>query len=97
MYILKPVDAWRKDVYVGYTPDPVERIRCHNGLIKGGARATRRFQWEYLAIYKGFDSETHARSFESMVQQNRVSHYSEMIGVAEEMMKLQQHHNIERA
>jgi predicted GIY-YIG superfamily endonuclease len=37
--------------YVGYTVNPARRIRQHNGLIKGGARATRRaHDWAFLAI-----------------------------------------------
>ena len=37
--------------YNGYTVDPARRLRQHNGLIKGGARATRMLNnWEFLAI-----------------------------------------------
>jgi hypothetical protein len=50
---------------VGYTNDPVNRIRKHNGEIKGGAKRTTTIAdqsnnnnfWEYLAIIlcSGFD------------------------------------------
>ena len=37
--------------YVGYTVEPKRRIRQHNGIIKGGAKATSiSNQWEFLAI-----------------------------------------------
>ena len=42
--------------YVGYTVNPARRIRQHNGLIKGGARATRRaHDWAFLAIVTAND------------------------------------------
>ena len=42
--------------YVGYTVDPARRLRQHNGLIKGGARATRRAQnWAFMAIVTSND------------------------------------------
>jgi len=37
--------------YVGYTVEPKRRIRQHNGIIKGGAKATSiSNQWDFLAI-----------------------------------------------
>jgi predicted GIY-YIG superfamily endonuclease len=42
--------------YVGYTVNPARRVRQHNGLIKGGARATRRAtNWAFLAIVTSAD------------------------------------------
>ena len=49
-----------------------------------------------LALYKGFDDESHAKSFGSCMQQNCVKHYSEMIGVAKELMQLHAHQFVER-
>lgn len=43
--------------YVGYTVNPARRVRQHNGLIKGGARATRRASnWAFLAIVTSADT-----------------------------------------
>lgn len=37
--------------YVGYTVEPTRRIRQHNGIIKGGAKATSvANDWRFLAI-----------------------------------------------
>ncbi len=37
--------------YVGYTVEPTRRIRQHNGIIKGGAKATSvATDWRFLAI-----------------------------------------------
>jgi predicted GIY-YIG superfamily endonuclease len=45
--------------YVGYTVNPARRVRQHNGLIKGGARATRRAtNWAFLAIVMATEPTT---------------------------------------
>lgn len=37
--------------YVGYTIEPLRRIKQHNGILKGGAKATsKKSGWEFLAI-----------------------------------------------
>lgn len=49
-YILHGGSSYTR-TYVGYTVDPSRRLRQHNGLIKGGARATKTAtNWTFLAI-----------------------------------------------
>lgn len=37
--------------YVGYTVEPTRRIKQHNGILKGGAKATSiASDWQFLAI-----------------------------------------------
>ena len=43
--------------YVGTSPDPIRRLRQHNGEIKGGAKYTisKGPGWRHLCILSGFD------------------------------------------
>lgn len=45
-------------IYIGYTNNPIKRLRQHNGEISGGARATHnRGEWHYLMIIELFESK----------------------------------------
>lgn len=61
-YILKNADGQNK-TYIGYTTNPQKRIKQHNGIISGGAKATRGKQWKIFCLFE-FDNEHNAMSFE---------------------------------
>lgn len=52
VYILKELDG--KRTYVGYTNNLKNRLRKHNGEIKGGAKYTSGRKWEIAAYISGF-------------------------------------------
>lgn len=59
--------------YIGYTVDPLRRIRQHNGLIKGGAKSTTRRgnSWKIQVVVAGFESSSMGLKFEKMSQNYR--------------------------
>ena len=70
---------------------PNHRLRKHNRQVAGGAGATEGQQWEILALYKGFDDLTHCLSFESILQNTTVSHYSQMVEEADRLTRMIEH------
>jgi len=55
--------------YVGFSVDPAERVRRHNGEIVGGAAATRSGRpWAILLVISGFPSQVSALQFEHALQ-----------------------------
>jgi structure-specific endonuclease subunit SLX1 len=51
--------------YIGFTTDPRNRIRQHNGEISAGARKTHAARpWEMVAVVTGFRSQIEALQFE---------------------------------
>lgn len=62
-YLLATVDGSPK-TYVGITPDLDRRLRQHNGLLSGGAMATKGRVWERIGHVKGFPDHRAALQFE---------------------------------
>ena len=67
-YLLRSLDPEHPlKTYVGYTTDPIRRLRQHNGELKhGGAKRTARNgrPWQYAAIVDGFQDKVSAMKFE---------------------------------
>lgn len=58
-YILYNVKQPQR-TYVGYTTNPTRRLRQHNGIISGGARATSgKGEWEFLILITSPSFNTH--------------------------------------
>ena len=56
--------------YAGVSPDPVQRLRKHNGEIKGGAKytASKGPGWKHVCIVSGFQTKIQALQFEWAVK-----------------------------
>ena len=67
-YLLRSCDPKHPyKTYIGFTVNPHNRIRQHNGILKaGGARRTKRSgrPWEFVAIIHGFPDKISALQFE---------------------------------
>ena len=54
-----------RSTYIGFTTNPVKRLRQHNGEITAGARRTHaRRPWDMVAVVIGFPSHVSALQFE---------------------------------
>lgn len=63
-YFLATSDGQTSKTYIGITPDLDRRLRQHNGLQSGGAKATSGRTWERICHVKGFPDHTAALQFE---------------------------------
>lgn len=55
VYIIKGINSNNKiKYYIGYTNNLHRRIKQHNGLLKGGAKATKGYIWSYYCIFTNF-------------------------------------------
>ena len=52
--------------YAGVSPDPIKRLRKHNGEISGGAKYTlsKGKGWQHLCLVHGFQSKIQSMQFE---------------------------------
>lgn len=66
LYIIKNKNC----TYVGVSPDPVRRLRQHNGEIKGGAKYTnsKGKGWQHVCLIKGFKNKIQSMQFEWAVK-----------------------------
>ena len=53
-----------KKTYVGATIDPDRRLKQHNGLLGGGAKATKGHVWKRICLVGMFPEEKDALQFE---------------------------------
>ena len=64
-YICYMIHHHFQNTYVGITNDFTHRLKQHNGIIKGGAKATKKFEDWVLGYYiSGFDTKNSVLSFE---------------------------------
>ena len=56
--------------YAGVSPDPIRRLRQHNGAIKGGAKYTisKGPGWKHICVISGFQDKIQAMQFEWAVK-----------------------------
>ncbi|CAG9460442.1 unnamed protein product [Pedinophyceae sp. YPF-701] len=65
-YLLSSLNPKGKGrTYIGFTPNPAQRLRKHNGEIVGGAFKTRKLRpWEMVLVVYGFPTKVQALQFE---------------------------------
>ena len=65
-YILTSTNArYIGNTYIGFTDNPLHRLRQHNGVIKGGAKYTlKRKPWEIVLVVSNFPNKVLALKFE---------------------------------
>lgn len=77
--------------YIGYTSNLERRLKQHNGILKGGAKATKKFNnWVYKIIIS-FNLKSKACSFEALWKKNknkRISGFNNRLNRCIELSKI---------
>jgi structure-specific endonuclease subunit SLX1 len=65
-YLIKSLnDKFIGETYIGFTDDPIKRLRQHNGIIKGGAKKTsKKRPWYLVVVISNFPNKILALKFE---------------------------------
>ncbi|KAL7553055.1 hypothetical protein ACHAWF_016303, partial [Thalassiosira exigua] len=65
-YLLRSLDPQHPlKTYIGFTTNPPQRLRQHNGELVRGARRTKRGRpWAFVAVLDGFEDKVAAMQFE---------------------------------
>ncbi|KAI7873055.1 hypothetical protein BDF14DRAFT_1751452 [Spinellus fusiger] len=76
-YLIRSLDTQHTNrTYVGSTPNPLRRLRQHNGDISQGAKKTRSYRpWELVMLVHGFPNPPCALAFENAWQHPLVSRH----------------------
>ena len=74
-YCLATCDGGPPKTYIGVTPDLDRRLKQHNGLQSGGAKATSGRKWERICHVKGFPDHTAVLQFEWRWKQISRKHF----------------------
>lgn len=66
VYIIRGVNiiSGRVKYYIGYTINLGRRIKQHNRILKGGAKATLGYKWEYLGFFSNLGSRIYGLKME---------------------------------
>jgi len=76
--------------YAGVSPDPVRRLRQHNGEIKGGAKYTtsKGAGWRHICLVHGFQDKIQAMQFEWAVKHEAPRHVGGPVARIEKMKRV---------
>lgn len=81
-YLLRPLQRkeYPKAIYIGFTTDPWNRLRQHNGEIANGAKKTKsKRPWEMICFVSGFPTKVSALQFEWAWQHPKRSRFLKQV------------------